>query len=72
MSPNTRQLAQLEDPVLNVTEAAEYLGQTERWVRRSVEERRFRFARFGRKLGFRRSWLDEYIESETIEPKSRL
>jgi excisionase family DNA binding protein len=60
-------LAQPEDPVLNVAEAAEYLGQTERWIRRSVAERRFRFARLGRKLAFRRSWLDEYMDSRTFE-----
>jgi excisionase family DNA binding protein len=60
-----------DDPVLDVAEAAAYLGQTERWVRRSVEERRFKFARLGRRLGFRRSWLDDYIESSVVEPNDR-
>ncbi|MBK5231355.1 MAG: helix-turn-helix domain-containing protein [Thermoleophilia bacterium] len=56
------------DPYFNVAEAAAYLGQTERWIRRSVEERRFRLTKLGGKLAFRRSWLDEYAESNVIEP----
>ena len=58
-----------DDPVLDVAQAATYLGQTERWVRRSVEERRFKFARLGRRLAFRRSWLDEYVEQQTVAPE---
>lgn len=59
----------IEDPIFDVAGAAKYLGQTERWIRRSVAEERFRFARLGRKLAFRRSWLDEYVESRTIDPE---
>jgi len=57
------------DPLLHVGEAAAYLNTIPRWVRRSVAERRIRFTHLGRRLAFRRSWLDEYVESQTIEPE---
>lgn len=60
---------EIEDPMYDVAKAAEYLGQTERWVRRGVEERRFKFARMGRKLAFKKSWLDEYVESRVVDPE---
>lgn len=56
-----------DDPILDVAGAAEYLGQSERWIRRSVQERRFKFTRLGRKLGFRRSWLDAYVDAKTTD-----
>jgi excisionase family DNA binding protein len=52
------------DPLLNVEEAAAYLNSTTRWIRRSVAERRIRFTRLGRRLAFRRSWLDQCIDSQ--------
>ena len=57
------------DPLLNLQEAAEYLNTTQRWMRRSVGERRIRFTRLGRRLAFRRSWLDHYVESQVTEPE---
>lgn len=56
------------DPLFNVREAAAYLNTTCRWMRRSVAERRIRFTHLGRRLAFRRSWLDEYVELQMIEP----
>jgi len=57
------------DPLFNVGEAAAYLNTTPRWMRRSVAERRIRFTHLGRRLAFRRSWLDQYVESQVIEPR---
>lgn len=56
------------DPLLNLMEAAEYLNTTPRWMRRSVAERRLRFTHLGRRLAFRRSWLDDYVDSQVTEP----
>lgn len=58
-----------QDPLLNLQEAAQYLNTTARWMRRSVAERRIRFTHLGRKLAFRRSWLDEYVDSQITEPR---
>jgi excisionase family DNA binding protein len=57
------------DPLLSVEEAAAYLNSTTRWIRRSVAERRIRFTRLGRRLAFRRSWLDQYVDSQVTEPR---
>ncbi len=57
------------DPLLNLQEAADYLNTTPRWMRRSVAERRLRFTHLGRRLAFRRSWLDHYVESQVTEPE---
>ncbi len=58
----------IPDPFYDVEQAAAYLGQTPRWIRRSVEEKRIRHAHHGRKLAFRRSWLDEYSAGQVVEP----
>lgn len=60
------------DPLLSVGEAAAYLNTTSRWMRRSVAERRLRFTHLGRRLAFRRSWLDEYVESQVVEPREEV
>jgi excisionase family DNA binding protein len=60
---------QVEDPFYNAGEAAAYLGQTERWVRRRVGEGTIRYAKMGLHLRFRKSWLDEYIEQHTVTPE---
>jgi excisionase family DNA binding protein len=57
------------DPLLSIGEAATYLNTTTRWMRRSVAERRIRFTHLGRRLAFRRSWLDQYVESQITEPR---
>jgi excisionase family DNA binding protein len=57
------------DDFLNIEEAAGYLRQTTRWIRRSVAERRIRHTHHGRRLAFQRSWLDEYSESQVVEPE---
>jgi excisionase family DNA binding protein len=46
---------------LSVPEAAEYLGVTERWMRRQIDGRHIRFNKLGGKIRFRQSDLDELI-----------
>lgn len=52
------------DPVLNIDDAAEYIGVTPRWMRRWREERdkRYPVTKRGKLLGWRRSVLDQYLE----------
>lgn len=52
------------DPVLNINEAADYLGVTPRWMRRWREERdpRYPVTKRNRLLGWRRSVLDKYLD----------
>jgi excisionase family DNA binding protein len=57
------------DPFLDVAETAVFLNQTERWVRRQVNEGKIRFTRMGLHLRFRQSWLDEYVETHTVTPE---
>lgn len=59
----------VEDPFFDVAEAAAYLNQTDRWVRRQVNEGKIRFARMGLHLRFRKSWLNEYVDDHTVTPE---
>jgi excisionase family DNA binding protein len=61
----------VDDPFFDVAGSASYLGQTERWVRRQVEEGNIRYAKMGNLLRFRRSWLDTYVEEHTVTPEGR-
>lgn len=69
--PKRGKATNVTDPFLNVVECAEYLGQTERWVRRSVNEGRLSFVRMGRRLAFRQSALEDFISEQTNAPESR-
>ena len=55
------------DRHLSVAETADYLGTSERFVRRIVAERRVPFYRVGRHLRFRLSDLDEWLASHRVE-----
>lgn len=59
----------MDDPFKDVAEAAAHLKQTERWVRRQVEEGNIRYAKMGNHLRFRESWLEAYIEEHTVTPE---
>lgn len=65
----TKSKSAVEDPFFDVAEAATYLNQTERWVRRQVEEDKIRYAKMGNFLRFRKSWLDAYVEDHTVTPE---
>lgn len=58
------------DKLLNVAEAAELLGTTERFPRRLIAERRIRFIRVGRHVRIPASAIAEYVEAQTVEPDS--
>jgi len=62
---------EVEDPFLTVEEAAAFLNQTPRWVRRQVEEENIRYAKLGRGLRFRQSWLEEYVAAHTSDGRER-
>lgn len=66
---STKSKPKVEDPFFDVAGCAEYLNQTERWVRRQVNEGRIRYTRMGNLLRFRKSWLDEYVEEHTVTPE---
>lgn len=56
------------DRLLNVAEAAEELGTSERFPRRLIAERRIRYVKVGRHVRIPASAIAEYIESQTVEP----
>jgi excisionase family DNA binding protein len=64
----TKSKAPIEDPFFDVADAAAYLGQQDRWLRRQVEEGNIRYAKMGLYLRFRKSWLDEYVAEHTVMP----
>lgn len=59
------------DRLLTVAEAADVLGTSERMPRRLIAERRIRFVRVGRNVRIPESSIEEYIESQTVEPIDR-
>ena len=63
--------AGMADRYLSVPEVAEWLGTTERFPRRLIEERRIEFKRFGRHIRIAESVLTAYIESCTVAPIRR-
>jgi excisionase family DNA binding protein len=55
-------------PPLDLAEAAEYLGTSERHVRRLVAEHGLPFVKLGRKVRFQVTDLDAFIEANTVRP----
>jgi len=55
--------------LLSMKEAAEYLHMTERWVKRSVIERRFPSARLGNVVRIERTDLDAYLANSRRETR---
>jgi excisionase family DNA binding protein len=53
---------------MTVTDAAEYLNTTVRFVRRLIEERRIAFHRFGRHVRLARTDLDAFVNAGRVEP----
>jgi excisionase family DNA binding protein len=60
--------------LLDVPGAADYLGTSERHIRRLVEERRIPFLKLGpgrsARLRFDTARLDEWIEAYSVEPEA--
>jgi excisionase family DNA binding protein len=60
----------MSDRLLNVAEAAEYLGYSPTGLRRIVEEQRIQYVQNGRgPIKFRREWLDEFISANVTGPQ---
>lgn len=58
--------------LLDIEQAAEYLGVTERWVRRAIADRRIPFSRVGRLVRFDPRDLDAYLASNRVESKEAM
>ena len=59
---------------MNTVEAAEYLGVSDRTVRKLCADRKIKHQRInGRTIRLKKEWLDEYLSSaiETIEPENQ-
>jgi excisionase family DNA binding protein len=54
------------DPVLLIPEAAAYIGRDERFVRQLVERRTVPYLKLGRRVAFRRSTLDAWLDSTVV------
>ncbi|KAB8161798.1 helix-turn-helix domain-containing protein [Streptomyces sp. 3MP-14] len=61
----------MAERMLNVDQAAEVLGTTERFPRRLIAERRIRFVRVGRHVRIPESALSDFIAHHTVEPIRR-
>ncbi|WP_327725040.1 helix-turn-helix domain-containing protein [Streptomyces europaeiscabiei] len=62
----------MADRLLTVAEAGEMLGTGERFVRRSIAERRIRYVKLGRPARIPESAITEYVEARTVEPVRRI
>lgn len=58
-------------PLLNVAEAAEYVGVSTKTIYRALESGRLAHARVGQRKGYRirREWLDDWIDECVVEPE---
>lgn len=52
-------------PLLDLAEAAQYLGVTERWMTRVMAERRLPTVKLGRRVKISKASLDGFIEAST-------
>jgi excisionase family DNA binding protein len=58
--------------LLTVTEAAEWLGTSPRFVRRLIAERRIAYTRLGRHVRIAVADLDAFVAAGRVEPLVRL
>ena len=52
---------------MSAAEAADYLGVTERWVRRAIFERRVAYHKVGRLVRLYPDDLDAYLEAHRVD-----
>lgn len=62
---------EIESKYLDVKSAGQYLGLSERFVRRLVAERRIAYHKAGARVMFAREDLDAYMAASRIEPITR-
>ncbi|WP_218010298.1 helix-turn-helix domain-containing protein [Actinomadura chibensis] len=58
----------LNERLLTVAEAAEYLNTSQRFPRRLIAERRIRFVKLGRFVRIPESALREFVSAGLVEP----
>ncbi len=58
-------------PPMDVEATAQYLGTTERQVRRLVHERKIPHAHIGAKLRLMPDRIDAWVEAQSVEPEAR-
>ena len=58
-------------PFLNIVETAEYLGTSERFIRRLIAERRIGFVKLGRPIRIPMSAIEEFVQGGTVQPRNR-
>lgn len=56
------------EPLMTVADVAAYLSVGERKVRQHIAEKTIPFAKVGGAIRFRRSEIDEWIETQSIAP----
>jgi excisionase family DNA binding protein len=59
--------ARANDPLFTVTEAGDYLGTGERFIRRLIAQRRITYVKLGKYVRLQRSVLDAFIDAGRIE-----
>lgn len=67
---NTRDTHTSSTKYLGVPQAAEYLGTTERFIRRLVADRRVVFYKVGRHIRFNIADLEAFVQAGRVEPAS--
>jgi excisionase family DNA binding protein len=53
-------------PLLTVTEAGEYLGAGERFIRRLITERRIAYVKVGKYVRLERATLDAFVDAGRV------
>jgi excisionase family DNA binding protein len=61
----------VKPPFFTIVETAEYLGTTERFIRRLIAERRIGFIRLGRPIRIPMSAIEDFLQGGTVQPRNR-
>ncbi len=62
----TKQRHSPGDPLLTITQAGEYLGTGERFIRRLITERRIAYVKVGKYVRLERSALDALVDAGRV------
>jgi excisionase family DNA binding protein len=54
------------DPLLTVAQAGEYLGTSERFIRRLITERRIGYVKVGKYVRLERTTLDAFVDAGRV------
>jgi excisionase family DNA binding protein len=61
----------MKEPLLSVTEAAQFLGISRHTLNGWVSKRQISFVKVGRRTLFDPAYLAQYIKTHTFEPQAR-